>query len=270
MTEQLEITDKDLNVKLPAKGERESRGLGNGSPVEPSSLSESKSTFRYSPTLGELCKSLCLACQQFPEITKDTENPYFRSQYTDLATLIKATRPVLAKHGLVVIQAPQAANKGVRVTTMLMHSSGEWIASDLELPAKVSKPKKAKPNGEYDEEGVSEPSNQELRPDAQALGSAITYARRYSYQAILNIAGEEDDDGNAAVGRTQKDYQSRSTEVGAGRVNPVQLRAFQSACKTGKKTAQQALDYMGTLGHETEEDLLKSELDEAIRWALAK
>lgn len=242
----LNITDKDLElpIRFPAEKRESSAGLGNGSPVEPSSASESKSTFRYSPTFGELCKALCFASMQFPEITKDTENPYFRSQYADLATLIKATRPALAKQGLFIVQAPQASAKGIILTTMLMHESGEWIANDLELPAN--------------------------KPDAQGLGSAITYARRYSYQAILNIAAEEDDDGNAAVGRVQKDRQSTSTETGPGKINPVQLRSFQSACKTGKKTPQQALDYMGTLGHESEEELLKSELDEAIRWALGK
>jgi ERF superfamily len=242
-TKNLEIVEDDL--KFPAEPERDRAGLGNGSPVEPSSASPiGLSRFRHSAAFGNLCKALCAASQEFPEITKDTENPYFRSQYADLATLIKATRPALAKHGLFVVQAPQSTSAGILITTMLMHTSGEWLASDLELPS--------------------------VKQDAQGKGSAITYARRYSYQAILNIAAEEDDDGNAATGKTQQDRQSRSTEVGPGRINPVQMRSFQSACKTGGKTLEQANNYIGGLGYETLEELPKAKLDDAIKWALGK
>lgn len=201
-------------------------------------------SFRHSTSIAKLCEALAKAAAEFPEIAKDTENPYFRSQYADLATLIKGTRPVLAKHGLCVVQAPQTYVNAAMVTTMLMHSSGEWLANDLQLPSS--------------------------KPDAQGLGSAITYGRRYSYQAILNIAGEEDDDGNAAVGRSQADRKSVATESGSGRINPVQVRAFNSACKTGNKSEKQILDYMGRLGHESTDELEKSELEDAIKWALAK
>src|SRR5262245_17651381 len=125
-TDILEIHEDDL--KFPAEGRESSAGLGNGSSVEPSSASTT--TFRHSAKFGELCQALCKASQDFPEITKDTENPYFRSQYADLATLIKATRPALSKNGLFIVQAPQSTNGGVTVTTMLMHTSGEWLASD--------------------------------------------------------------------------------------------------------------------------------------------
>lgn len=231
-------------IEFPADERESSTELGNGSPVEPSSVSEFKTTFRYSPTFGELIKALSAATLEFGEIVKDTENPYFRSAYADLATLIRATRNPLAKHGLCVVQSPQTNKGTVTLTTTLMHSSGEWLANDLELPVSKS--------------------------DAQGNGSGITYARRYAYQSLLNLAGEEDDDGNAAVGKTQKDRASVSTESGPGRVNPVQMRAFQSACKSGKKTERQVIDYMGSLGHEGEEELLKSELNDAIAWAYGK
>src|SRR5215471_10834264 len=178
----LEISDDDVDFP---EGEGHA-GLENGSPVDPSSASTA--TFRHSATFGKLCQALCKASLEFPEIKKDTKNPYFGSDYADLAALIKATRAPLAKQGLFVIQPPATTEKGVRVTTMLMHTSEEWFACDLEMPS--------------------------AKVDAQGKGGAITYARRYSYQAILNIAGEEDDDGNTAVGRTQQDRRSEERRVG--------------------------------------------------------
>src|SRR5215471_6051897 len=100
----LEISDDDVDFP---EGEGHA-GLGNGSPVDP----RSASTFSHSRMFGSLCKALCKASLDFPEITKDTENPYFRSQYADLATLIKATRPALAKNGLFIVQAPHSTDTG--------------------------------------------------------------------------------------------------------------------------------------------------------------
>jgi hypothetical protein len=228
-------------IEFPAE-KLESTGPGSVSGTEPGPVSET--AFRHSTTFGELCKALCQAALQFPEIAKDTENPYFKSQYADLATLIKATRPILARNGLCIVQAPQSSERGVKVTTMLMHSSGEWLANDLEMPSAKS--------------------------DAQGKGSAITYARRYSYQAILNIAAEDDDDGNAAAGKTQQDRKSQATEAGPGAINPVQIRAFWSACKTGKKDVETATAYLGALGYENVDELPKAKFQEAIDWALGK
>jgi len=225
------------------------KSQANGSlPVPPASAATVKpeppaSSIAHSMTIGTLIAALCEASKDFPEITKDTENPYFKSQYADLATLIKATRPHLAKNGLSVLQLPQTRGAIVILTTLLAHTSGEWLSNELEMP--ISK------------------------IDAQGVGSGITYARRYSYQSILNIAGEEDDDGNAAVGKTQADRWGKgSTDSTPGKVNPVQIRAFWSACTTGKKSKEQALQYFGNMGYESVDELNKSELDAAIKWAL--
>jgi hypothetical protein len=231
MKEQLEITDKDTAADAPEVKQ-----------MPP--MDAVKTCFMRSGTIGQLVKALALATLEFPEITKDTENPYFKSQYADLATLIKATRPALAKHGVCLLQFPQTEAGKVILTTMITHASGECLAFDLDMP--VSK------------------------QDAQGVGSAITYARRYSYQSILNIAGEEDDDGNAATGKTQADYRSRSDDQTPGKVNPVQVRSFWSACTTGKKTREQALEYLGNMGYESPDEMGKHELETAIKWALGK
>ncbi len=133
---------------------------------------------RRTASISKLTEALCKASLEFGEIMKDTENPFYKSSYTDLATLINATRPALSKYGIAIMQWPLIVDSRAGVTTLVSHASGEWIESDLTLP--VSK------------------------MDAQGSGSAITYSRRYAYQSVLNVAGEEDDDGNAAVGKTKK------------------------------------------------------------------
>jgi hypothetical protein len=86
--------------------------------------------------------------------------------------VIDAAKKILSENGLSVTQLPSSNSEQVIVTTMLMHSSGQWISDILTL-----KPTKTDPQG---------------------MGSAITYARRYAYSAIIGMSTEEDDDGNSA------------------------------------------------------------------------
>ena len=106
-------------------------------------------------------------------ITKDSLNPHFKNKFASLDTLILNTKPILAKNGLTVMQFPvNNENGSVGIETILIHESGEFIQADTFY---------LKP----------------VKQDPQGCGSAITYARRYSYQAILNLNMENDDDGNA-------------------------------------------------------------------------
>lgn len=100
-------------------------------------------------------------------VKSESTNPFFHSKYADLATIIKETRPLLSKHGLALVQGCN----GNILTTRLIHKSGQWMESNLEL----SVPKWI---------------------DPQKVGAAITYARRYEQAAMLNIA-QTDDDGNS-------------------------------------------------------------------------
>lgn len=203
---------------------------------------------QHSEAIGALAAALAKARAEFHPVKKESENPYFKSSYADLATLIEATHEGLSKNGLAVIQSPGKLSEANRITviTILMHSSGEWLQDELEMP--VSK------------------------PDAQGLGSAITYGRRYAYQAILNVAGDVDDDGNAAVGRTQKDRQSSSTDMSEkdGRtINPAMARAFWAAVTKGNKSRAEVLTFFGTqLGIEKTDEMLKKDHDKAMKWAL--
>lgn len=144
--------------------------------------------FQMSATITHLVESLVAANQEFKEILKTETNPVYHSKYADLPAIISATRPTLSKHGLTVIQAPGLIDKEkITVTTLLSHVSGEWIKTETSLP--VTNRQRNKETGEY--ENVITP---------QSAGAAITYARRYAYSAMLNIAADEDDDGNKASG----------------------------------------------------------------------
>jgi hypothetical protein len=135
-----------------------------------------------SESIKELATALSKAQGELENASKTSANPFFKSKYADLAEVINTAKPVLAANGLSIIQMPggDAALGIVSVETMLCHSSGEWI-SNLAIAPLNEKISNGKP----------------VPPDAQSVGSAISYLRRYSYTAFLGMA-QEDDDGNAA------------------------------------------------------------------------
>lgn len=148
-----------------------------------------ENTMNASDTIGTLAGALAKAQTEYLPLHKESDNPYYESKYADLAAVIKATQQALAKNGLVVIQSPivDTENEKAGVITILAHSSGEWLSNELLLPATM----KGKRNKQTGEESP-------VRFDAQSVGSAISYSRRYSYQAVVGVAADVDDDGNAA------------------------------------------------------------------------
>lgn len=125
-----------------------------------------------SEQINDLATALALAQVEMENASKNAANPHYKSKYADLAEVLNTVRPVFAKHGLSVTQFPSYADGLVSVRTVLMHKSGQWMAGDASAPAS--------------------------KLDAQGVGSAITYLRRYSLAAVAGVA-QEDDDGNAAV-----------------------------------------------------------------------
>ncbi len=121
-----------------------------------------------SETIGKLATALGAFQKDMPTVSQDATNPFFHSSYATLAGLVGAAGPLLPAHGLSVTQITEGAGA---VTTMLMHISGEYISGTLELNP--------------------------VKNDPQGRGSAITYARRYSYASILGLVTDKDDDGNA-------------------------------------------------------------------------
>lgn len=122
-----------------------------------------------SESIAEISKALVTFHSKVGAVTKDATNPFFRSKYATLDNVIDTINKPLEDAGLSYSQFPDGVNG---LTTILMHTSGEWIEARYEMtPAKN---------------------------DPQGLGSAITYMRRYALGAILGLATELDDDGNTA------------------------------------------------------------------------
>jgi hypothetical protein len=128
--------------------------------------------------LGEIAKALAAAQLEMSNPVFDSQNPHFRSRFASLASVRNAIVPVLARHGICVTQdlGTTSDGKGIACTTYLTHESGQQMTfGPLVIPA--------------------------TKPDAMGYGSAATYARRYSLQAVACVAADEDDDSNAAVGK---------------------------------------------------------------------
>ena len=134
---------------------------------------------KTSETVTKLAEAMHAAQAEMTAAIKDSSNPFFRSNYADLNSVIKAIKPAFSKHGLSYTQAPRMEDNCVGVTTRIMHTSGEWMESTLMLPM--------------------------VKPDPQAAGSAISYARRYALQAIAGLPAADDDAEFAMARDTTKE-----------------------------------------------------------------
>ena len=120
-----------------------------------------------------LAEALCAFQKECPTLPKDATNPHFRSKFTPLDTMVETVAPLLSKHGLSWSAFPCFAQDGSpALRYVLRHVSGEVESEVMPLLA--------------------------TKADPQGMGSAITYARRYSLAAVLNLVADADDDGNAA------------------------------------------------------------------------
>lgn len=152
---------------------------------------EAKVSYRFSQSLGELTKALAAAQLEYLPIKKDQKNPHTGSKYADLNSVVAATQPSLAKNGLVVMQLPVLQGQMAGVVSRLTHTSGEYTEVELLLPATMPTKKKRDEFGEP----VEGAGNSKF--DAQSIGGAITYSRRYTYGPQVGAVAEDDDDGNA-------------------------------------------------------------------------
>lgn len=127
-----------------------------------------------SEQINEIAAALAKAQASMKNAALSKVNPHFKNRYADLPAIRDAVTPALAANGIAVVQTLDAASEGAGycVLTRLLHTSGQWVESLCPIPAVL---------------------------DMQKMGSAITYARRYSLSAICGIAADEDDDGNAAT-----------------------------------------------------------------------
>ena len=120
-----------------------------------------------SPSIGAIAKALSSVQGEIKGALKDSDNPFFKSRYADLASVWDACREPLHKHGLAVFQTISGDTTGVIVTTMLAHISGEWVRDACRTEPKDMSP--------------------------QSVGSATTYLRRYGLAAIVGVVQVDDD-----------------------------------------------------------------------------
>ena len=134
--------------------------------------------------MKNLIAALYKAKLEFPTIKKDMNNPFFKRKYADINSILEQVEPILHAHGIIVLQPIDEDS----VCTQLIHvESGEMITSCIKLTSGVK---------------------------AQDLGSEITYFRRYSLHSLLSLQAE-DDDGNAAQGRTMPPAQQAQPQKSA-------------------------------------------------------
>ena len=126
--------------------------------------------------LDSIGAALAKAQADMQNPTFDKTNPHYKSKFASLAAVRNAVVPVLAKHGISIVQDLRSSEGGVAVFTILTHSSGQQMKfGPLAMPVSKS--------------------------DAQGFGSASTYARRYALMAVAGVVGDEDDDANEASGK---------------------------------------------------------------------
>ena len=151
-----------------------------------------------SENIGQLTLALSKVQAQLRPAKENSKNPFFKSSYADLGSVWDSVRSLLAENELAIIQMPTDIGG---VTTILSHSSGEYLASTCYIPAKE---------------------------DAHGVGSAISYARRYALASFVGVITGEDDDGNMAV----KGITSKSTSK--PKLTKPQLDAMLKAIEDGK------------------------------------
>jgi len=179
---------------------------------------------KSSELINELASALCNAQSQMGGAVKDSSNPFFKSSYADLTSVIKAIKQPFSDNGLSYTQFPVSNEHGVGVSTRLMHISGQWLEMEYTLPT--------------------------VKKDPQASGSAITYARRYALQSIAGIP-TADDDTESAMLRGEKSEQEKYQDMIMDLMPSV--KAIKDGIATGDwATANEAWKELST----TEKELL--------------
>lgn len=127
-----------------------------------------------SDTIGKLAGALAKAQSTMTMVEGKSTNPFFNSKYASLAAVLEVAMPALNANEIALVQGNRwdTNNNGFYITSMLMHSSGEWIKSEIRMPI--------------------------AKKDAHGIGAATTYGRRYLLSSMVGVA-QADDDGNGAI-----------------------------------------------------------------------
>ncbi|HEX8965858.1 MAG TPA: ERF family protein [Patescibacteria group bacterium] len=132
-----------------------------------------------SEQINELTTAMTKAQLQIKNAVKNKKNPHLKSKYADITSTIEAAKEALSNNGLSIFQGPDIIDGKNVLRTILSHTGGQWISSITPLITP--------------------------RNDMQSLGTAITYARRYAYAAMVGIVTEEDDDGESIKSKSKSE-----------------------------------------------------------------
>ena len=129
-----------------------------------------------SDEIGELAGALAKAQSEMTMVEAKSTNPFFNSKYASLAAILEIAMPALNTNEIALVQGNRwdHNDNGFYITSMLMHSSGEWIKSEIRMPI--------------------------AKKDAHGIGAATTYGRRYLLSSMVGVA-QADDDGNGAISK---------------------------------------------------------------------
>ncbi|MCR9230432.1 MAG: ERF family protein [bacterium] len=165
-----------------------------------------------SENVTELSAALAKAQAGIANAAKEGTNTHYSSSYATLKSVWAVCKTPLTENGLSVVQSPEFDGQSVKVTTTLLHKTGQWIESAITMPVK--------------------------KIDCQGIGSAITYARRYALAAMVGVAPDDDDDGEAAVNHHQRPPQQNQRQQSAP-AEQIQGRANRPQEAQGSPPAQQ-------------------------------
>lgn len=142
--------------------------------VKPNGLPKQGVQILMSKEKGDLLEALFAVKKEIKGVVKKSDNPFFKSSYADLNQHLETVEPILEENGLMLLQPTTATDSGNYVVTTIFHvKTSQFISSVIMVPA--------------------------LR-DAQKVGAAITYFRRFGINSLLSLKSL-DDDGETAVGR---------------------------------------------------------------------
>lgn len=132
-------------------------------------------SLKHSEQINEIATALAKAQGEMKPAIFNRVNPHYKSRYADFTSCMDACRLPLSKNGLAVAQLPTFSTDGRFIlSTLLLHSSGQWMACEFPMNTKTD--------------------------NIQSIGSAMSYAKRYSLCGMLGIVADEDidDDGESA------------------------------------------------------------------------
>lgn len=156
-----------------------------------------------SETIGNLTLALSKVQAQLRPAKENSKNPFFKSNYADLGSVWDSVRALLSENELSIIQMPTDIGG---LTTILSHSSGEYLSSTMYIPSKE---------------------------DAHGVGSAISYARRYALASFVGVV-TGDDDGNGAVKGHTSPSAKATTPKSKPKLSTEQYKAMMTAIEQGK------------------------------------